>query len=349
MFRFADPFYFFLVIPAAAAAWFLYRKRIRSGILFAPTFRLPVSSGTWRTYASLVLPLLFLAGLALTITALARPQTVFSRIRRTADMIAIEMVVDVSGSMEALDLSDIIAKRIIKERTRLDAVKKTFAQFVEKRPDDLIGLVTFGGYATTRVPLTIDHAALLHVLQGVEIPKQAFDKNGRILNQEELLTAIGDALATACARLEHTEPKSKIIVLLSDGESNTGIIKPQAAMKAAKKLGIKVYTIGVGSTGRAPFRGRDIFGRVSIQYSQVSLDEGLLTRIAETTGGQYFNVRDAQGLERAMTDINTLEKTTVEKEEYNQYNELFPWFLGPALGLIVLGTGLNMMITRRIV
>lgn len=348
MFRFADPYYFFLLIPAGIAAWFAYRKRITSGILFAPTFRLPAAGRTWRTYAAHVLPVLFLAGLVLAVAALARPQTVFSRTHRTADAIAMEMVVDVSGSMGALDLSTRTPAGI-KYRTRLDVVKQTFAEFVEKRPDDLIGLVTFGGYATTRSPLTTDHSALLHVLQGVEIPKPAHGKNGQIINQEELLTAIGDALATACGRLEHAEPKSKIIVLLSDGESNTGIIRPEQAMKAAKELGVKVYTIGVGSTGRAPFMGRDIFGRKSIQYAHVTLDEALLKNIADTTGGRYFNVRDPGGLEKAMKDIDNLEKTKIEREEYNQYNELFHWLLGPALGLIVLGTGLNMMIAKRII
>lgn len=348
MFRFADPYYFFLLVPTGTAAWFVFRKRIRCGILFAPTSRLPATGRTWRIYAANILPILSLAGLALTVTAIARPQTVFSKTRRPADVIAIEMVVDVSGSMDALDMS-VKTPTGIKYRTRLDAVKETFAEFVEKRTDDMMGLVTFGGYATTRLPLTIDHNALLHVLKGVEIPKQSYDKDGQILNQEELMTAIGDALATACARLEHAEPKSKIIVLLSDGESNIGIIKPEEAMKAAKRLAIKVYTIGVGSTGSAPFWGRDIFGRMGIQYAQVSLDEALLRKIAETTGGRYFNVRDPGGLDKAMEEIDALEKTKIEREEYHQYNELFPWFLGPALGLIVLGMGLNMMIARRII
>jgi len=284
----------------------------------------------------------------LAIIALARPQTVFSRTRHSVDVIAIQMVVDVSGSMEALDMS-IRTPAGVKYRTRLDAVKETFARFVEERPDDLIGLVTFGGYATTRCPLTTDHSALLHVLKGVQIPKPAQDKDGRVINQEELLTAIGDALATACARMEHAEPKSKIIVLLSDGESNTGIIKPGEALEAAKKLDIKAYTIGVGSSDRAPFRGRDIFGRETIQYAHVSLDEKLLRKIADRTGGQYFNVRDPNGLKRAMDDINALEKTRVERDVYNQYNELFLWFLAPAVGLIVLATSFNMLVTRKIV
>ena len=348
MFRFAHPFYFFLLIPVGIALWFVYRRKITSGVLFAPVFRLRDARKSWRIRASAVLPASVLAGLALLVAALARPQTVFSRMRRSVDVIAIHMVVDLSGSMEALDMSDIVARQIITERTRLDAVKTTFADFVAKRPDDLIGLITVGGYASTRVPLTTDHNALLHVLEGTEIPKPFRDGDGQVINQEELLTAIGDALGTACARLKDAEPESRIIVLLSDGESNTGIIKPEEAIAAAKKLGIKVYSIGVGSTGRAPFRGRDLFGRDSIQYAQVQLDEKLLRKVANETGGRYFNVRAPRGLEKAMEEINELEKTTVERDIYQQYNELFNWFLGPGLALIVLGTGLNMLVTRRI-
>jgi len=348
VFRFASPYSFFLWLPVLAAAWFVYRRRVRRGILFAPASRLRVARSTWRTAAANVLPALFLTGLALAVTALARPQTVSSKITRTADVIAIEMVVDVSGSMEALDLSIRTpgAERI---RTRLDAVKETFAEFVERRPDDLIGLVTFGGYAATRAPLTTDRDALVHVLKGVEIPGRSFDDKGRVVNQEELLTAIGDALATACARLEDVETKSKIIVLLSDGESNTGVIEPETAAELARELGIRVYTIGVGSTGRAPFWGRDLFGRRVVQYAHVILDEALLRQIAETTGGRYFNVRDPDGLETALADINRLEKTRVERDVYRQYNELFTWFLWPAATLIVLATGLNMLAARRVV
>lgn len=349
MFKFANPYYFFLLIPACLAGWFIYRKRIKSALLFAATGYIPKRKGTWRTYAANIFPVLFLAGLILSIFGLARPQTVFSKVRRSVDVIAIEMVLDVSGSMMALDMSDIERNRIIKERTRLDVVKEVFSEFVEKRTDDLIGIITFGGYATTLSPLTTDHAALLHILKGVDVPKQLYDKNGRILNREELLTAIGDALVTGCARLENAEPESKIIVLLSDGESNTGIIKPEEGMEAAKKLGIKVYTIGIGSTGRAPFKDKDMLGRDVVVPAPVVLDEKMLRKIAAHTGAQYFNVKDPEGLEKAMEEIDKLEKTRIEKEEYNQYNELFPKFLWPGLGLIILGTWLNMIITRRIV
>lgn len=348
MFRFADPVYFLLLLPAGAAAWRVFAARRQCGILFAPTRRLPARRTSWRARAVYACSAAVLAGLILAVVALARPQTVFSRSKRTSDVIAVEMVVDVSGSMEALDLS-IRTPAGTKYRTRLDAVKETFAEFVKQRGGDLVGLVTFGGYATTRAPLTTDTDALLHVLKGVEIPKPTRGENGRVLDEDELMTAVGDALVTACARVKDSDVKSRIIVLLSDGESNTGIIKPAAAIKVAAELGVRVYTIGVGTGGRAPFRARDVFGRETIQYGSVSLDEGLLRRIAEETGGRYFNVRDPQGLEKAMAAIDELEKTRIAEDIYNQYNELFPLFLMPALGLIVLGTGMNMMMARRII
>ncbi|MDD5677918.1 MAG: VWA domain-containing protein [Kiritimatiellae bacterium] len=344
MFRFADPYYLFLLIPLCAAGWAMLARRRKAAVLFAPTHRLPTSPLTWRTAAIAMTPLLFLAGAGLTIFALARPQTVLSKTAHQSDAIAIQMVVDVSGSMEALDFSTRDTTR-----TRLDVVKETFAQFIEKRTDDLIGLVTFGGYTASRVPLTIDHSALLHVLKGVQIPKPSLDANGQLANQEELLTAIGDALAMACARLEKAEIKSKIIVLLSDGVSNTGLIKPDEATKAAKALGIKVYTIGVGSNGRAPFMVRDPFGRNVIQYAEVQIDEDTLRRIASTTGGQYFNVKDPKGLLRAFGDIDKLEKTNIRKEVFNQYTELFPHCLWPGLLALVLAVSMNMGVRKEII
>jgi Ca-activated chloride channel family protein len=329
MFRFAHPAFFLLLVPLAAAVGFVYRRRPRQGLLFSALARVPATGPSWRALAANALPALWLAGLALAIAALARPQTVLSTSRRSADAIAIEMVVDLSGSMEALDLS-VNSAAGTRWQTRLDVVKDTFAEFIRRRPGDLIGLVTFGGYASTRAPLTSDHEALLHVLKGVEIPKATQGADGQIANQEELLTAIGDGLATACARVERAEPKSRIAVLLSDGESNTGVVKPDEAIKVASKLGVKVYTIGVGTTGRAPFRGRDLFGQESIGYAHVTLDEALLRRIAQSTGGRYFNVRDPKGLELAMADIDKLETTRIEKTEYNQYNELYLRCLAPA-------------------
>jgi Ca-activated chloride channel family protein len=344
MFRFADPYYFLLLLPVALAFWAVYARRVTQGTLFAPTNRLPAAQRSWRKIARFILPAVYLLGLVLIVTALARPQTVFSKTAVNAKAIAIQMVVDVSGSMQALDFSS-----SDKYRTRLDVVKDTFIKFIEGRSDDLIGLVTFGGYATCRVPLTIDHEVITHVLKGVETPRPLLNAEGQVANQEELLTAIGDALATACARLENIDIKSKVIVLLSDGESNTGIIKPDEAIKAAKKLGIKVYTIGVGSNTRAPFLIRDIFGQNTIQYAEVRLDEDLLRRMAESTKGQYFNVRDPKGLTKAMSEIDQLEKTAIKRERYNQYHEWYLRFLTPGLIMLSAAVLLNIMVFKEIV
>lgn len=344
MFQFGYPYAGLLLLPLVAAAWLVYARRRRQAVLFAPTAFIPSARATWRTLAQLVLPVLYLAGLALLVAALARPQTRLATVTRRTHAIAIQMVVDCSGSMDALDFSS-----ANQYRSRLDVVKETFADFIKQRPDDLIGLVTFGGYATSRMPLTIDHNALLHCLKGVTIPRPTMDLQGNLVNQEEMMTAIGDALATAAARIEKAEPKSKIIVLLSDGESNTGLIKPEEAMKAAKTLGLKVYTIGVGSNGRAPFLAQDMLGRKVVQYAEVHLDEELLKKIAQTTGGHYFNVRDTRGLERALRDIDKLEKTKIRQEVYNQYQEWFPWVLLPGLALIALAVSLNMFIIKKII
>ncbi len=345
MFRFGNPIYLLLLLPLGAAAWWVFRRRVRQALLFAPVHRIPAHHATWRTRLRPLAPLFFLTGLALAIVALARPQTVFSRTARRADAIAVQMVVDCSGSMAALDFSTQEA-----QRTRLDVVKETFGRFVEMRPGDLVGLITFGGFASSRVPLTLDHQALLHSLTGVEIPREVYGPNGQPVNAEESLTAIGDALATACARLDKADVKSRIIVLLTDGVSNTGIIKPEDAVKAAKTLGVKVYTIGVGSNlAEAPFLARDVFGRAVIARARVELDEDLLRRIAEGTGGQYFNVTDPKGLDRAMGAINKLEKTSINTELFNQYDEHFVLWLVPGLALAIMGAALNAWLGRMLI
>jgi Ca-activated chloride channel family protein len=168
------------------------------------------------------------------------------------------------------------------------------------------------------------------------------------MNEDELLTAIGDALATACARIEQSEPVSRIIVLLSDGESNTGMVKPERAIEVARDLGVKVYTIGVGSTGSAPFWAKDHFGRKVISHANVTLDETLLRKISSETGGLYFNVKDGKGLDRALEEINKLETTRIEQDIYRQYRELFSYCLTPGMILILLGLTINMATTRRL-
>lgn len=332
MFRFAQPLAFLLLLPWLAAAWRLLRRGRRPAPIFTGLRILPDPPVTWRIRLAASAPFLFLAGLLLAIVALARPQHVLSRVTRTTDAVGIQMVLDTSGSMEALDFSTRDAMK-----TRLDVVKEVFADFIRQRPDDLIGLVAFAGYPSTRAPLTADHAALLKVLETVVVPPTVIGRDGQVANPEEMLTAIGDALATACARLEKVEMKSRIVVLLSDGESNFGLIKPLDAVKAAKKLGIRIYAIGVGSTGLAPVKAIDQFGREVIAQAQFSLDENLLRQVADVTGGRYYYVRDPKALKQALGEIDKLEKTRVSSEVFTRADERFARFLAPGLLLLALG------------
>jgi len=346
------PLFLLLLIPAAVCVWrLLARRRTRAFPLPSPVPRSAARSGrtvvysrTWRTVLAGALPLLFGAALLLQIVALARPQSGFTRRRRRVDALAIEMVVDVSGSMSALDLS-VDSPTGMVYRTRLDAVKETFAAFAARRPDDLIGLITFGGYVTTHCPLTLDHDALIHALQGVDVPRSAPDE-GVFVDREELLTALGDALAAACARLAAAEPRTRIVVLLTDGVSNAGAIAPADAEAVAKRLGVRVYTIGVGSSGRAPFWSVDAFGRRTLEYARVEFDRSLLEGIAAATGGRYFGVTDLAGLEAALADIDTLETTEVETLAVEVREERYRLFLLPALALTALSVTAGMYLRR---
>ncbi len=347
MFRFATPLAFLLLLPWAVAAWRLFRRGAPAAILFAPTRRLPERTAGWRVLLARVAPLLFLIGALALIVAAARPQTRLARTQRNINAIAIDMVVDVSGSMQALDLSERTAVGM-NYKTRLDVVKDTFADFITQRPDDLVGLISFGGYASTRCPLTADHEALLHVLKGVEIPSVSASAQGRAVDAEEDRTAIGDALATAAARLANAEPKSRIIVLLTDGDSNTGIIAPEQALDAARKMGIKVFTIGVGSNGNAPFRVRDAFGRDAIAYAEVTFNEGFLRHAAEVTDGRYYSVRDHDAMQRSLESISTLVTTPIARNVYEQYHEWFGWFLLAGGLLTIMSLSAQMQATRRL-
>ena len=345
-FGFAWPLCFLLFVPLALAAWRMLRRGRRAGIKFAPVGRLPAKTAGWRARVANLSPWFFLAGAALLVVAAARPRTSLARSSRSVDAIAIAMAVDVSGSMEALDFSP----NLQAGRTRLDVVKEVFAKFVEARPDDLIGLVTFGGYASTRAPLTADHEVLLHVLKGVQVPTVNYDSNGRPVDQDETMTAIGDGLATAIARVKDAEMKSKIVILLSDGMSNTGAVEPDAAAAAAAKLGIRVYTIGVGTrSNRTPFRARDVFGRSVIQYADMSFDESQLKSIAAATGARYFGVRDEGGLKAALEEIDSLEKTTLDRTVYQRWKEYFPPFLLAGAFLVLFAVSLQMAASRRLV
>ena len=336
-----------LFAPLCVAAWRLLRRGRKAGVRFSALSRVPAKSSGWRAKVAAATPFLLLLGLALLVVAAARPRTSLARERKSVEAIAIAMTVDVSGSMDALDLTP-KGERFSRDTTRLAVVKKLFAEFVAKRPDDLIGLVTFGGYAATRCPLTADHAALLNVLKGVEIPSIAVDAQGRAISADEQMTAIGDGLATALARLKEAQPKSKVAILLSDGVSNTGAVEPDAAADAAAKMGVKVYAIGVGTrSGRTPIFGRDFFGRTTVQYADMTFDERQLKSIAKRTGGAYFAVNDRDSLKKALDEIDQLETTTLDADVYNRWREHFAPFLLAGALLVFLSVSLSMSATRR--
>ena len=346
--NFANPLLLLLFVPLAFAAWRRLRRARRSGIRFSAVGRLPAKAAGWRAQLAALTPYALLAGLALLTVAAARPRTSLAREKKSVDAIAIAMTVDVSGSMDALDLTP-KGERFSRETTRLAVVKKLFAQFVEQRPDDLIGLVTFGGYAATRSPLTADHEALLNVLKGVEIPSIAVDAQGQAIAQDEQMTAVGDGLATALARLKDAKPKTKIVILLSDGVSNTGAVEPDEAAAAAKKMGVKVYAIGVGTRSRrTPIFGRDFFGRATIQYADMTFDEKQLRSIARQTGGTYFPVNDRDSLEEALKEIDQLETTKLDADVYNRWRENFVWFLAPGVLCVLAAVTLSMAAARRV-
>jgi Ca-activated chloride channel family protein len=335
-----------MVVPLLAATIWSIRHGRRGAMLYSSAQLIKGLPVTLAQRVKRGLPWVRFSALSLVILALARPQWGLTEFRISTDGIAILMCLDRSGSMMAMDF-DIDGRRV----NRLEAVKHVFRRFVAGdrelvgRPDDLIGLVSFGGFAEAKTPLTLDHGALLEVLDTVQIAQPIYDDQGNTINErllaEEQATAIGDALTLAVDRLKESNAKSKVIILLSDGENTAGIAEPAEAAEAAKSFGVKVYSIGVGSTGPAQFPITDPFGREVFVRQHVRLDEETLREIAETTEGSYFAARDTDALTAVYQQIDRLEKTATEGKLYTQYRELFQWLLLPGICLVLLETGLR--------
>ena len=320
MLSFATPLAFLLLLPWAAAVWFLYRTGRRTGVLFAATHRLPARTAGWRATAAALVPPLFLLGTLLLIIAAARPRTALSRARRSVNAIAIGMVVDVSGSMEALDLSPSQNEW----KTSLEVVKETFAKFVEARPDDLIGLVTFGGYASTRAPLTADHRALVHVLKGVEIPRAQTDAQGRPIDQEETLTAIGDGLATGVARLVDAEPKRASSSCFPMANRTPALSRPnRPPTQPPSSVSASTHRRRLE---RRILQTRDLFGaRPSPTPTPPSTRRNLSPSHPKPRSLlQRARSRWNRG---ALDEINSLETTRIDREIYQRFDEHFVRYL----------------------
>ncbi|MBQ1428971.1 MAG: VWA domain-containing protein [Kiritimatiellae bacterium] len=343
MMTLAHPYTLLLLLPLAFAAWRLLRRTSGANLKFSAVARLPVRQSGWRRLLAAAAPWMMLAALAVLVVAAARPRTPLARQKKSVDAIAIVMAVDVSGSMLALDLAprgtDFTRPASeVSKWTRLNVVKKMFADFVDKRPDDLIGLVAFGSYASVRVPLTADHTSLLNALKAVEIP----DGDG------EAETAIGDGLSVALLRIKDAKPKSKIVVLLSDGENNNGAVDPDKAADMAEKMGVKVYTIGVGTGARmTPRLLRDRYGREFVRMYPSGFNEDQLRSIAKKTKGMYFPVNDRDALEKALSDIDKLETTPLDADVWNRWKEYFEPLLACGSVLALLSVVFSMAAFRR--
>jgi Ca-activated chloride channel homolog len=290
-----------------------------------------------------MLPVAYALGLILVLVAIARPQSGKSESRSSGEGIAIEMVLDISGSMEALDfqLDD-------REVSRLEAVQHVIAEFVlgsrksglGGRKDDLIGLVAFGGFADSKCPLTLDHGALVQIVKELEVPRTVRDRSGQVINEkflaEELATAIGDGVTLGVDRLRSTKAKSKVLVLLTDGDNNAGAVDPREAAAIAKESGIRLYTIGIGTNGIVPVPKEDAFGQRVLVQAQFRIDEELLREMARTGNGEYYHASDTKGLIEVYRQIDRLEKSNFEETKFAEYNELFRWFAVPGLAVLLL-------------
>ena len=264
------------------------------------------------------------------IVALARPQSGKQHTEVTSPGVDILLALDLSGSMRGLDM-----KLDGKPVERAEVVKRVAGDFIRKRSADRVGLVVFGETAFLQCPLTRDQDLLKNFLEAVHVGI-AGDS-----------TAIGDAIGVGVNHLKKLKAKSRVLVLLTDGSSNSGVLPPEKGAELAAHYGIKIYTIGVGADGRVPFRVDGPLGP-QIQYGQADLDEPTLKEIAETTGGKYFRARDTEALLGVYDEIDRLEKTDVKTKEYHEYHERFAWALLPALLLLLTEIGLAHTVWRRI-
>jgi Ca-activated chloride channel homolog len=307
-------FFWLLIIVPLMIAWYIWRNNKLQGSLRMSALKgfssgKKKSSYTILRHYGIVLRVLALIAL---IIALARPQSAFSWQNSTTEGIDIVIATDISGSMLAEDLKP----------NRLEAGKNIAIDFIKDRPEDRIGLVIFSGESFTQCPLTIDHDVLINLFKDVN--------NGMI----EDGTAIGMGLATAVNRLKESEAKSKVVILLTDGSNTTGSISPMTAAEIAKQMKVRVYTVGVGTKGYAPYPVKTPFG---IEYQQVpvTIDEDVLTKIATTTGGKYFRATNNEKLKQIYQQIDQLEKAKIAVTQYHKKTERFLPFALIALVLLL--------------
>ena len=322
---FAAPQFFLLgLLLPVMIVWYVKKNAGSQAGIKVSSAKSFVGLSSWKTMLRHLPFLLRLLSIAFIIAALARPQTKTDEQQAEGDGLDIVLCIDVSGSMTAQDFIP----------NRMEAAKKVAQDFIDSRLTDRIAIVIFSGESFTQCPLTTDRAVLKSAVENI--------RNGLL----EDGTAIGDGLATSVDRLRSSKSKSKVVVLLTDGENNGGLIGPTNAKEIAKAFHVKVYTVGVGTEGYAPFPVRTEMG-VVMQQQKVTIDEKLLKEIAVETGGKYFRAKDNASLANIYKEIDGLEKSKVEISTLTRYTEKFFPFVLAALGLLLLEFLLRFTVLKK--
>ena len=322
----ATPFWLVLLVTLPIAWWWSRRRR-REALVLPALARAGDLPRTWRERLRWAPDALRAAAFLAMVLALARPQELAAGRPLTTSGVDIVLTIDASGSMKAEDFQP---------RNRLEVAKQAAIDFVEERPSDRLGLVTFAGQAVTQAPLTLDHQAVGSAIRRIEI--------GGLTDG----TAIGTALATAVNRLRASDARSKVVILLTDGVNNAGQIDPLTAARTAQALGVRVYTIGVGTTGEAPYLLDDPrFGRRYVRVV-VRIDEEVLREIASRTGGRYYRATDPEALSQVYAAIDRLERSPLSGRRPVARIDRYAWVLALALGLVVAEGVLRGTLFRRL-
>ena len=339
---FKDPLVLF-ILPVLLIIFFASRRKRQESSFLFPSYDaiMPLKSST-RTFLSSNLIYFRLAAAILVIVALARPQTA-SPEKEKRNAIAIVLAVDCSSTMLAENLAlgpegleKFYSESEKKRPTRLDAVKEMAKSFIKARRDDLIGVVGFGGEAYIVSPLTFDKEWLG---QSIDRLKVGLMRDG---------TAIGSAIMSGLNSLKDTKAKGKVIMLFTDGINNAGEVPPLVAAKAARSLGVKIYTIGIASSGQTPYPSVDQYGKKAYKDVKIDINEDVLKNIAETTGGSYFRADDLSTLKESYSQIDSLEKASLEEKGFSENKDIFGYFIWAALALILAEMILGNTILRKI-
>jgi Ca-activated chloride channel family protein len=329
---FAHPYFLLLLLLLPLLAWLKGKRGQPPAFLYSSVQLVRAVLDVSRSRSGAFLAALRWLALALFIIALAQPRLTKSQTQVRASGVDIVVALDLSGSMASEDF-EVGNGRM----SRVEMAKAVLRKFVEKRPNDRLGLVVFASQAYIAAPLTLDHDFFLENLDRLELG--TIDPNQ---------TAIGSALSTAINRLRELKSKSKIVILMTDGQNNAGKLAPLTVAEAARTLGVKVYTIGVGMQGKAPMPVYYGGQNVGYQWQPVDIDEDTLKKIADMTGGKYYRADNTEKFQAIYAEIDQLEKSEAEIKKFTQVHELFPWIISPGLAVLLIEIILRHTMLRRL-